>query len=167
MKKPIQTIIIAFALFPLSACAPQSQKVAVPLEIQAIQKRDFETTKKIAFSSVVSVLQDLGYIIDNADFETGLITANSPSVDSTNFWTWRPFAGLAGVASNAVASKTRVSVYAEEISANFTSIRMNFVSRQTTSLTAGGTESRDTPILVPEVYIEAFNKIENAIFIRS
>ena len=44
----------------------------------AIQSREFETNKKMAFASVMSVFQDLGYIVNSADLVTGFITAKSP-----------------------------------------------------------------------------------------
>jgi hypothetical protein len=36
------------------------------LELQSIQSREFETTKKIAFASTLSVFQDLGYVIESS-----------------------------------------------------------------------------------------------------
>ena len=48
------------------------------LELQAFQKREFNTSKQTAFASAVSVFQDLGYTIRAADVQTGLIQAQSP-----------------------------------------------------------------------------------------
>ena len=164
MKKAIHFLIMTLAL---SACqAPAPKKTAVPLEIQAIQKRDFETTKKIAFGSVVSVLQDLGYIINNADFETGIITGNSPTQDTTS-GALIFLSALSGTAASSSNATTRVSAFIEEIVEGNISIRLNFVVNQTTSSAYGQTNANDKAILDEKVYIEAFNKIENAIFIRS
>ena len=45
--------------------APRPQPTA--LELQSIQSREFETNKTVAFASVISVFQDLGYIIKGAE----------------------------------------------------------------------------------------------------
>ena len=161
MKKFTRLAAVAFALSALSACAPQAPKVSVPLEIQAIQKRDFETTKKIAFGSVVSVLQDLGYIIGNADFETGIITGNSPTRAGEHD---AVLAFLSGTRQNTL---TKVSAFVEELAEGHISIRLNFVVNQSTSSAYGQAYTTETPILDKQTYIQAFDKVETAIFVRT
>ena len=152
----------------IGGCVPTPPTVSAPtpLEIQAIQKRDFETTKKIAFGSVISVLQDLGYIIDNADFETGIITGNSPTT-SANSGAEVFLSVLSGSGYTQKATKTKVSAFVEEIRKNNISIRLNFVISNTSSTVYGQNAGEDHAILDKEIYIKAYNKIENAIFIRS
>ena len=106
---------------------------------------------------MVSVLQDLGYIIGSADFETGLITATSPTSETID-WI---FTG------NSYQSLTKVTGFVEKINSDLVSIRLNFVANKTASSLYGQARVNDTPILDKNVYIDAFNKIENAIFIRS
>ena len=50
-----------------------------PLEIQSLQTRSFDHGYNVTFRSVVSVFQDLGYIIKSADIETGFIQADGAS----------------------------------------------------------------------------------------
>ena len=47
-----------------------------PLQIQSMQTRTYESDYKITFSSVMSVFQDLGFTIDIADRDSGLIKAS-------------------------------------------------------------------------------------------
>lgn len=166
MKKIIIPFFLALSTVFLTGCQVAKQEVALPLDIQATQKRDFETSKKIAFASAISVFQDLGYIIGNADFETGLITANSPTSNTTS-GALIVLSALAGSIANASGSTTKVSAFIEEIVEGRVSIRLNFVVNSTTSSAYGQNTSTDKPILDKKVYIEAFNKIENAIFVRS
>ena len=78
MKK----LVVLLCLF-LSSCATMDQgPTKTPLELQSIQAKEFETSKKIAFAATLSVFQDLGYIVESASFETGLITAKSPTKQS-------------------------------------------------------------------------------------
>jgi hypothetical protein len=161
MKKIITIGLIAVLV---AGCAPQPAKPQkTSLEIQAIQARTFDADKKITFNSVMSVLQDLGYIIGSASFETGFITAVSPNkrVDS-------PAAQLALLFSNSIRTegKTAVTVSIEEISSTKTRVRLNLVDRQVRTNAYGQKAGEDIPIEDPKTYESAFDKIGEAIFIR-
>lgn len=66
----------------LAAKKPQ----LTPMQIQAMQQKEFEAPKAALFSSVVDVFQDLGYTINSADMASGFITAESATVNKTGFW---------------------------------------------------------------------------------
>lgn len=64
----------------LTATTPAIAKKApemTGLQLQQIQSRDVEAPKEVAFSAVMSVLQDAGYRIGSADKDTGLITGTA------------------------------------------------------------------------------------------
>ena len=76
MKKIYLLLPILFIL--ITGCETTKPKVNLtPLEIQSMQSRSYEHSKDIVFPSVMSVFQDLGYSINSADINTGLITAES------------------------------------------------------------------------------------------
>ncbi len=159
MKNKFLTATVAVIILGLSGCAtapPPKEKTS--LEVQAIQARSFETDKKVAFNSVVSVLQDLGYIIASASMETGFITAESSVNNQTGF-----FDAMAGVRRE---SRVAVTVTVEEMKKNSTRVRLNFVLRQKRSAQYGQQSNDDTPLLDPKTYENAFEKIGEAIFIR-
>jgi len=62
-------------LFGCSTTATVSDRLS--LEIQEFQTKSFEIDKKTAFSSTISVFQDLGFIINSANYEIGFITADN------------------------------------------------------------------------------------------
>lgn len=160
MNKLLSALLVGLILV---GCAPQPVKPQkTSLEIQAIQARVFEADKKITFNSIMSILQDLGYIIGSASFETGFITAESPNkqVDSTTAMMAMLFSGIR------TEGKTAVTVSVEEISPKKTRVRLNFVDRQTRSGSYGQRAADDTPIEDPKIYETAFDKIGEAIFIR-
>ena len=159
VKKLCYSALVVLALVSLSACETITEQELLPLDIQAIQTRTFETARSTAFSSVVSVLQDLGYIINGADVETGFITAASPTRSSASL-----LDALDSISRN---STTKVTAFVEELREGQISVRLNFVINTSASYSQGQTDTTDKPILDESVYIEAFNKIENAIFIRS
>jgi len=136
-------------------CASTPESTKTSLELQAIQSREFDTTKKVAFASVLSVFQDLGYIVNSAEIETGLITAKSPTKGGLQL-----FVGQ-------VMEDTKATAFIEELRPNKTTIRLNFVKSKETSSGYGMKSARETPIENPEVYRNAFVKIQEAVFIRS
>jgi hypothetical protein len=160
MKK----VLIALAVGTLLAgCAPQAvQPQKTSLEIQAIQARVFDADKRVTFNAVMSILQDLGYIIGSASLETGFITAESPSKEADHGAA--VFAKIFGGVRT--EGKTAVTVSIEEIGPKKTRVRLNLVDRQSRSSAYGQRASDDTPIVDPKIYNTAFDKIGEAIFIR-
>jgi len=152
--KCIKTLCIAFALMT-TGCAMNKAPELTPMQIQALQTRDFTSTKNVVFPSVISVFQDLGYTIKNADKDTGIIMAESAAKsDSTS-----RFFGVSSV------SQTAATAFVEEIGKS-TKVRLNFVTSNNKSYGYGQTDREDTPILDAPTYQNAFERIENAIFVR-
>lgn len=149
------TIAIGVVASPSSA---GKKEQLTPLAIQAMQSKEFEATPRVLFRSVVSVFQDLGYTIDTADFESGLITATSATKNKTNFW-----GALGGVSAS---GNTRATATVEELANGRTSVRLNFVSTKTSSSAYGQSHRSDKPILDAQVYQIAFEKIDEALFVR-
>jgi hypothetical protein len=154
--KAIKFVIIGLVLI-LAGCATTSVPTLTPLEIQSLQTREYEHGKNIVFPSVISVFQDLGYTVKSADKETGLITAESAanSDSATKFWL-----GISNV------SQTSATAFVEEIG-KITKVRLNFVTSNKKSYSYGQSDQQDTPILNAEVYKNAFERVESAIFVRS
>ena len=152
---------IALAASLLAACS-STHTVKEPtlsgLELQQLQSREYEAPLKVVFASVLSVFQDNGYIVESADTETGFITAKSPSASKT---TYDLFWGL-GKKHQA----TMVTGFVEPVGQSFSRVRLNFVAIKENSRTYGVTSRVDTPIEDPDIYANAFEKIDETIFIR-
>lgn len=156
MKKYI--LFGCLAASSLTGCVPAAKPAPNALQIQAFQTKEFEVSKAIAFGSVLSVFQDLGYIVQSADKDTGFITAASPSSNKTGFWQ-----AMAGVTSS---GQTKATAFVEDIRPGFVRVRLNFVNSMNSSGHYGQNQNLDTPILEPKAYQTAFEKIGDAIFIR-
>ncbi len=168
-------VVLIVTAFTVTGCVgPQQQKPPMtPLEIQSLQTREYESPKKIVFASVVSVFQDLGYTIKNADLNTGFINAESAAQNTSIGPEAEIFIGvLGGVLGGQPATTTQsveqtvATAFAEEIG-DRTRVRLNFVTTRQSSSAHGQNSRRDTPILDVRIYTNAFERIENAIFIRS
>lgn len=144
-----------------------------PLEIQSLQTREFPQGKDVVFSSVVSVFQDLGYLIKSADKDTGFISADGASQDTYAVGT-SPFAvlteesaigifgGFTPVDPLSPTEQTSATAFIEQIGEN-THVRINLVVRR--RFPDG--RASDEPILNAKIYQNAFERIENAIFVRT
>jgi hypothetical protein len=160
-------VAVLFLVGCIGGCVTTPPATPTPLQVQAFQSRGYENGKTMVFGSVVSVFQDLGYIIDSADKETGFITASSPTGDRTSL-----LEALSGMQSS---GQTRATAFIEEIRPDFVTVRLNFVdTRRRSNGGAGVTHAvgwgmgdRDTPILDPKTYQNAFERIEAAIFVRT
>ena len=125
------------------------------MALQQIQARDFEANAAIVFPAVMTVLQDSGFRIQSADRDTGLITASG---STESYMTWLPFVGFGQKKKVPI-----VSVFIEQRGPNITRARLNFVMSTGKSQVAFTNEK---PITDPQVYKDAFEKIEKEIFVR-
>jgi hypothetical protein len=128
------------------------------LELQQIQTRQYEVSIEFLFPSVITVLQDSGYIIQSADRGTGLITAVGSAKSKT---TYNIFWGF--------GKKKRspfVSAFVESRSSGSSRVRLNFVLSETKSRGYGISSSDDEMVTDPAVYQDAFEKIDKEIFVR-
>ncbi|MGN2241879.1 hypothetical protein ACFWZU_00060 [Frateuria sp. GZRR33] len=149
---------VCLAMGMLVGCAPATKPAPNALQIQSFQTKEFEASKTVVFGSVLSVFQDLGYIVQSADKDTGFITAASPSSNKTGFWQ-----AMAGVTSS---GQTKATAFVEDIRPGFVRVRLNFVNSMNNSGHYGQNQSLDTPILEPKAYQTAFEKIDDAVFVR-
>jgi starvation-inducible outer membrane lipoprotein len=72
-------ILPAMVLLMLAGCAAQTDAITAggsQVELRQIQTREYDTLdKRGTLRSVVATLQDLGFVIDKADYELGTISA--------------------------------------------------------------------------------------------
>lgn len=158
MKKCVGFVLVAFSLFFLAGCATTPRAPAMtPLEIQSMQTRQYENDYDVVFRSVVSVFQDLGYTIQDADKDTGFVQANSASSSNEMLKLWT---------GATESTQTKATAFVETIGPS-TQVRINFVISTESSTAYGADQRNEKPVLSADVYQNAFEKIENAIFVRS
>lgn len=150
LKHIAAIVVVGF----LAACNPPPQMT--PLEIQSMQTRSFTASYNNTFASTMSVFQDLGYTVTNADKDTGLISAQSATDNNVAF---QIFTG------STLNTQTAATAFIERLKGKSV-VRLNFVQKSKTSSGWGQTDARDTPILDVTIYQNAFERIENAIFLR-
>jgi hypothetical protein len=163
--RALPPLIGAASIALFCGCVTPPRQDPPPLQLQAYQLREFEVDKSIALGSVITVFQDLGYIIQSADKDTGFVTASSPSKSGTDFV--NILLAIAGGGGRTNSVRTRATAFIEELRPNLTSVRLNFVVNEVASSTHGQVTEEDTPVTDPQAYQIAFNRIEDAIFVRT
>jgi len=161
VKKILVALLFGSSLL-LGACSDTykvNENTLSPLALQALQTREYEASKDETFASVLTVLQDAGYIIDDADLTTGFITASSPTGSKT---TYDPFIWGFGKKSQ----MTKVTAYIETMNEMTSKVRLNFVGILEKSKSYGISSRVDTPIEDSAIYQNVFEEISKAIFIR-
>ncbi len=155
-------VLVAFFALLGSGCATTPPPAKSGVELQAYQAREFETTKRAAFSATMSVFQDLGFIIDDGDFETGLITATGlmrrEQMDAGDLFA-QIFAGI----DTRVATQRRATAFVEKMPSGLVRIRLNFVDNM--AMIQGTPHS--AAVEDPALYQAVFEQIDKAIFVRS
>jgi hypothetical protein len=149
----------------LGGCAAPPVAPKTGVELQAYQAKEFEATKRAAFSATMSVFQDLGFIIDDGEFDTGLITATGLSI--------RHEMGMGDVLSKLFAgvdtrgfTTRRATAFVEQMPSGLIRVRLNFVDNSE-ELVGTGSARESRPIEDPAFYQSTFELIDKAIFVRS
>lgn len=156
----MRTKILTILTISLLATGPaEAKKKPEPtgMALQQIQARDYEVKKDVSFPSVMTILQDSGYRISEADKDTGLITATASTKSKL---TWVPFVGFGRSKKTPV-----VSAYIEDRGAG-SRVRLSFVMAKVKSNAYGTSLSDEEPITDPTTYRDAFERIEKEIFVR-
>ena len=161
MKSTLAKVIVVLLPMVLVACG-STHKVnegkLTGLALQQLQTRHYEAEMKVAYASVLSVLQDAGYIVESADSASGLVTAKSPTESNLAFNFWYGFQN-----NN---QTTRITAFVEPIGAENSKVRVNFVAISNKTNLYGANNQVDTPLEDPKLYENIFEKIGEAIFIR-
>ena len=155
-------VVVLGILAGCSTTPPATPKSG--LQLQAYQAQEFTTTKRIAFSATLSVFQDQGFIIDDGDFETGLITATGPTLDTASTvpdWISIILTGQ----SAATARHRRATAYVETMPSGKVRVRLNYVF--TTQLAPASGAVVIEPIEETGIYQATFADIDKAIFLRT
>lgn len=156
MHRKFAAIVAVAVLIGAPADAKKQPQIS-GLELQQIQSRDYEVGKDVSFPAVMTVLQDSGYRIAEADKDTGLITATASTKSVT---TYNIFWGLGKKKRTPV-----VSAFIEDRGRG-SRVRLNFVLSTSKSRIYGVGSADEEPIADPAVYRDAFEKIEKEIFVR-
>lgn len=155
--KSILVVGVALAIVSVPAVAKDKAPQMTAMQIQSIQTKDFEGKKEEVFASVMSVLQDAGYRVENADLQTGLITGIGSSKGKL---TLNLFTGFGKTKKSPI-----VTAYIEQIGP-ITRVRLNFVMAKVKSTVYGSQPQDEEPIMDPAVYQDAFEKIAQTLFVR-
>ena len=138
------------SLLLLTGCATNQ---LTPLQMREMQCKDLEGSFDHAYKATLQVFQDYGYIIENSDYQSGVIQGATATKRHKDWW-WN---GLM-VGSEATAT-------IEQFKENLVKERITLVDK-TKSSSQYGTHENSKIIEDPATYQRMYNNIQKEIFIR-
>lgn len=152
-------IIVIFAV--LTGCAIPEVPTATPLEIQAMQTREFEADKDAVITAVMSGMQNMGISIESADREGGFISARYLHTDT--------HVSLLGTTTTDLDQK--ITAVIQELPNGRVRVRLNVVNTMTfktvTPLSPVPQINKATgQLIVAEGYEPIFEAIRTALFVE-
>ena len=162
---------VVWVIVGVTGCINERAKAALTiqpeaLELRRLQTRRFETQdEKELLSASLAVLQDLGFELDEAQSELGLIVASkNRDAGSTGQILGAIIIGAAGdtEVTYDVEQKIRASVVTKPIGRAGTNVRVTF---QRTVWNNRGAISANESIEDPQLYQEFFYKLSKSVFL--
>ncbi len=169
-----KVILLTLILGCLTGCGPTPppKPELNSLQIQAMQTQQFNASKRNTFNAVMTVLQNEGYVIQAANYDTGFITAQSAtkkvSSDLGDMRFGLFFGGVGGSAQpEHITYDESVSAFVTPINTvkhkSAAKVRLSFVAHKTIS--GNGTRTEDQQIIDSSVYKKAFVDIRQQLFV--
>ncbi|CAL7906538.1 hypothetical protein [Fusobacterium necrophorum] len=159
MKKWILGFLVALCVFMLgcSSTTPQLSQ----MQIREITTKEIEADFKTTFKATMSVLQDQDYIIENTDFDSGLIVAEKEANKETT-------AGdvlmvLFVDMRHRRSGKVRVSATVTEVTKETTKLRINIQEKSITKGTFNSGSEDIINIQDKKIYDTLFNQISTEV----
>jgi hypothetical protein len=154
----VRRIVLATALTMLPVSS-DAQSVVNTAQLHSLQQKLFNADKAVVFGSILDVFQDLGFSVASGDITSGLVVAESATVDKTSFWD--------AIGNVAGSGNIRATAFIETLPDKQTRVRLNFVSSKSASSAYGQNSRIDKPIADARLYQRFFSKIDEAMFIRT
>ena len=151
MKKYFLVIAILGLFF---ACA--SIQNLTPTQIQAMTTKQFEENYETTFRSTLSLVQAEGFIIDDANKETGIIKANKRIDHSKK-------------RKEIDATTAKITFYMEELNPNLTEVKLTIYEGTIKTSHTGyyvrtkSTDVKESMLMDAQIYTTWFNNLQKEI----
>lgn len=140
MKK----IYFLFVLTFLHSCSSVVPELTAS-QIKIMTTKQYDTGKEMVFKSSISLLQSEGYLIENANTETGLINAYKRIE-----------------VSRKLSRKSKATFYVEEFNSALTEVKITFYEGTIAIKNDGYSkraEEKESMLKTPEIYNSWFNNL--------
>jgi hypothetical protein len=155
MMKKVLAIIFSLFLLAITGCTSAEPQMS-PMQLREMTTKEVEADYKTAFRATMTVLQDQDYIINNTDFNSGLITCEK-EVEKSN--------GASDVlmvlfvdARYSAAAKVNVSATINEVTKTTSKIRLS-IQEKTIEKGTYSNSDKSKNVKDPEIYKSLFDQI--------
>lgn len=159
MKKWLLCLLASLSIL-LIGCTNSGPQLS-QMQIREITTKEIQGDFKTTFKAAMSVLQDQDYIIENTDFNSGLIVAEKELNKETTAGDilMKIFVDMRHKRNG----KVKVSATVASVSDNVTKLRINIQEKSITKGTFGSGEENITNIQDKKVYDILFNQISTEV----
>lgn len=156
MKK-ILVLIFSVFLLGFAGCTSTPEVKMSPMQIREMTTKEINGNYKIVYKAVMTVLQDQDYIINNTDFDAGLIVCEKQveKEKTANDYLMRAFVD----SRHDVNAKVNISVTINELTKNTCKVRLSIQEKTITSGTFASNE-KAVNVKNPEIYKALFEQIK-------
>ncbi len=146
-------VMIGALLLSAPAIAKRSSQPTVTVEeLRSMQTRQFESEFDTVFPSVIGVLTDAGYTIDEANKDSGFISASAATLTK-----------VSGLGLNSRKTTPKVRVFIEPRGQNNTQVRISLVEHYYYGYNGKPYRDEDTVVSTSAAYEEIFSKVQAVI----
>jgi hypothetical protein len=151
---------LVVALFT-AGCATTQFKPS-PIELRAMQTREFAAPSAAVFAAGGSVIQDEGLSIRSSDFTSGIISAEGDAAKASR----NLISILTGGPENTLFHR-ECTAHVERLGEGKCSVRMNFSTMQTIRYSDGTMAKNGHPIEDGGFYTHLFELLDRAVYLRA
>jgi hypothetical protein len=172
MRNKVILLIVVLGFLTGCGPTPPPKPKMNSLQVQAMQTEQFNASKRNTFNAVMTVLQNEGYVIQAASYDTGFITAQSATKEANpdfgDIFVGALIGGGGGTAQpEHISYNKSVSAFVTPVQTakhkSAAKVRLSFVAHKTIS--GNGTRTEDQQILDSSVYKKAFVDIRQQLFV--
>lgn len=159
MKKIFLAVLFMMSIFLISCT--QAQPKLSQMQIREMTIKEIEGSYKDVFKAAMSVLQDQEYIIENTDFNSGLIVGEKEVTEETTTGDvlMRWFVDR----NHDRNAKVKASLSISEVTENVTKVRINLQEKKLISRSFSSPKEITINIQEKEIYITLFNQIRTEV----
>ncbi len=144
---------VSFAILSLLLLTGCATTQLTPLQMREMQCKDLDGSFDHAYKATLQVFQDYGYIIENSDYQSGVLQGATATKRHKN-WFWN------GLMGSSVATAT-----IEQFGNNLIKERITLIDK-TKSSSQYGTHENSKIVEDPTIYQRMYDDIQKEIFVR-
>lgn len=160
MKKILMGFVVVISTFFIG-CVSAPKAPLSQMQIREMTVKEIQSDAKTVFKATMTILQDQGYIIQNTDFNSGLIVAEKEANKETT--AGDVLTVLFVDPKHRRTAVVKISATISEVSDKVSKLRLNIQEKEHEESSHGTGKNTTTNIQDKEIYTSLFNAIRTEV----